>query len=140
MHPKPPEKIEDTLEFIHTVRTDMECGKCLNMVILDAGSSEFYGCASLHNADTRTPEFGLWVKKYAHGNGYGREAIRGLIAWADENLVYDWLVYPVDRRNTPSRKIPENLGGIIAGTYETRSSDGAWLDIVEYRIFRGSPV
>ncbi len=140
MHPKPPEKLEDTLEFIKTVRADMEIGKCLNMVILDTVTQEFYGCAGLHNVDTRTPEFGIWIKKYAHGHGFGREAVDGLMTWANENLDYDWLVYPVDRRNAASRKIPEKFGGIIAGRYETVSLDGIWLDIVEYRILRSSLV
>jgi hypothetical protein len=54
--------------------------------------------------------------------------------WAMVNLDFDYLIYPVDRRNLPSRKIPESLGGSIKAEYEKTNASGAVLDILEYRI------
>ena len=36
-----------------------------------------------------------------------------LFNWACEHLEIDYAIYPVDRSNIPSRKIPESLGGRI---------------------------
>ncbi len=44
-------------------------------------------------------------KKASHGNHYGREAIGGVIEYAKQ-LGYHTLLYPVDRRNEASKKIP----------------------------------
>jgi RimJ/RimL family protein N-acetyltransferase len=94
----------------------------------------------LHHIDTRTPELGIWVKKAAHGHGYGREAITGLTGWAMQNLDFDYLVYPVDRRNLPSRRIPEALGGVIEAEYTMTNASGNLLEILEYRIHRSTLV
>ena len=58
-------------------------------------------------------EPGIWLKKDAHGKRYGREAIRIVSNRAVDNLDFDYLVYPVDRDNIPSRKIPESMGGLV---------------------------
>jgi ribosomal-protein-alanine N-acetyltransferase len=46
------------------------------------GTKEFVGTVGLHRVNTATPELGCWVKRPAHGNKYGREAIHGLKKWA----------------------------------------------------------
>ena len=104
-------------------------------VILNNESSEFLGCCGIHaNEDARFPYVGLWIKKGAHGHGYGREAIRTLVQYASENLMVDGFMYPVDRRNMPSRKIPESLGGSIVDEIKVMSMSGRELDQVVYRI------
>jgi len=75
------------------------------------------------------------IKKSAHGNKYGREAVRGLKEWIDDHMKYRYISYPVDRKNIPSRKIPESLGGIVEAEYEKESQSGNILDVVEYRIY-----
>ena len=44
-------------------------------------------------------------------------------------------MYPVDKKNISSRKIPESLGGIIETEYKTTNMAGKILDEVEYRIY-----
>ncbi|MDZ4875470.1 MAG: hypothetical protein CLLPBCKN_004866 [Chroococcidiopsis cubana SAG 39.79] len=65
----------------------------------------------------KTPEFGIWLKT-AHGRKYGLEAIRGIKNWAEQNLDYEYFLYPVNRANIASRKIPETLGGKVVREYE----------------------
>jgi RNA binding exosome subunit len=43
-------------------------------------------------------------------------------------------VYPVDRRNAASRKIPEALGGEVVSTTMTTGQAGNPLELVTYRI------
>lgn len=136
MVPQPSDRVEDTVQFIRRSLTAMERGENLQLVIVDKASGEFLGGCGLHGKGTpRTPELGIWLKAAAHGNGYGREAITALVQWAEQNLLYDYLIYPVDRDNIPSRKIPETLGGEIFEETICARQDGGSLDIVVYRIY-----
>jgi len=134
MFPKPADKIEETYKFIDESITKNNAGKQLQIVILDKRSKEFLGCGGLHDIDTKTPELGIWIKKSAHGQKYGREAISGLEEWAQKSLQFEYIKYPVYKRNIPSKKIPESLGGIVAREFKQKNLSGNELDEVEYRI------
>jgi len=96
---------------------------------------EFLGCCGLHGREKwTTPELGIWLKKTAHGNRFGQSAIGLLVTWASENLNIDYFIYPVDRENVPSRKIPELLGGTIFKEVKVKTHSGAILDEVIYKI------
>jgi hypothetical protein len=47
-----------------------------------------------------------------------------------QQLYYEYFLYPVDRANTPSRKIPEALGGKVAREYEYKKMSGNILDLL----------
>jgi ribosomal-protein-alanine N-acetyltransferase len=96
---------------------------------------EFTGCLGLHNPETRTPELGIWIAEKFHRQGLGLEAIEALCAWAAKEIDCDYLKYPVDRANQPSRRIPESLGAEIEDEYDQITVDGRTLNIVEYRIY-----
>jgi ribosomal-protein-alanine N-acetyltransferase len=134
MYPKPAEQIEETYSFIDGAMEKNKRNEQLQMVILVKETKEFIGCAGLHKIKTRTPELGIWIKKSAHGHGYGREAIAGFEDWAQKNLDFDYLRYPVDKRNIPSRKIPESLGGQRGKEYKKTNLSGDLLDYIEYQI------
>ncbi len=114
MYPAPAKDISETEEWINFSLNGLREKSNLQLVILEKDSGEFLGCAGLHNVHTSTPEMGIWLKKTAHGKGYGREAVTGVKKWADENIHYDYIIYPVADKNISSRKIPESLGGKIA--------------------------
>ena len=76
------------------------------------------------------------VKKKAQGQGFGREAIHLLRNWADKNLQYEYLLYSADRKNNPSKKIAESLGGKIFREYQITNQSGNILDLLEYRIHK----
>jgi RimJ/RimL family protein N-acetyltransferase len=135
MYPKSAKEISETETFINTSVQNMEKREELQVVILDRQTGEFLGHAGLKNIHTDTPEPGLWIKKSAHGHKFGREAIAGLKKWADENIKYRYLIYPVDKRNIPSRKIPESLGGVVEDEYKKENVSGNILDMVEYHIY-----
>ena len=135
MFPKPPKKIEETLSFISESRKGMRGGWDLVLVITKKEDGEFLGCCGFHGrGKVRTPELGIWLKKAAHGRRYGREAIQTLTAWAVKNIDFDYLIYPVDRANIASRKIPESLGGVIFEEKQVQAMSGHYLDEVVYKI------
>jgi RimJ/RimL family protein N-acetyltransferase len=138
MYPKPADTIDDTLAFLRQARAELESGDVLHAAILTKATGEFLGHGGVHNLKSQTPELGIWTKLSAHGNGYGREAITALAYWTLANLDFDYLIYPVDRRNLPSRRIPELLGGTIEAEYDKVNASGAVLDILEYRIIPAS--
>ena len=136
MVPQPSDRVEDTVQFIRRSLAAMERGENLQLVIVDKASAEFLGGCGLHvKGAPRTPELGIWLKAAAHGSGYGKEAVTALVQWAEQNLLYDYLIYPVDRDNIPSRKIPEALGGEIFEETICSRQDGENLNILIYRIY-----
>ncbi len=82
-------------------------------------------------------------KKKAQGNGFGKEAIHLLKNWADKNLQYEYLLYSADRRNNPSQKIAESLGGKVFREHQIINQSGNLLDLQDKRereSQRGLPV
>jgi len=135
MFPKSPDKIEETAAFIESAMKGNEEGHDLQIVILKKDTGEYLGNGGVHHIDTKTPELGIWIKKSAHRNGYGKEAVVALKEWADKNLEYEYLLYPVDEANDASRKIPESLGGNVFREYDKENMSGRKLHLLEYRIY-----
>jgi len=137
MLPKPAVKIEETQEFINASLIGMRDGWNLALAITLRATGEFLGCCGLHGKGRhRTPELGIWIKKSAHGHKHGQEAIRSLALWTFEHINVDYIIYPVDRANIPSRKIAESLGGQIFAEKHVKTHRGGFLDEVKYKLMR----
>jgi RimJ/RimL family protein N-acetyltransferase len=137
MFPQPAERIEETLAFITRSQTSKQAGTELVITIHRRTDGEFLGGGGLHCTETpTTPELGIWLKSAAHGNGFGKEAVVGMMQWAEEHLEIESFIYPVDRRNVPSRKIPESLGGKIIAERNTPTVLGNLLDILVFSVPR----
>lgn len=135
MWPLPPEKISDTEDFIRESREKMEVGTDLQLTIFNKDTLEFLGGGGLHSLD-KIPEFGIWIKKAAHGHKYGQEAVEAIKKWAGENIEYDYLIYPVAKDNMGSRKLAEAMGGKIFKEWEGTPPSGRKSTFVEYQIFK----
>ncbi|MEM1259466.1 MAG: GNAT family N-acetyltransferase [Bacteroidota bacterium] len=59
--PAPPEKIEDTVEFIKLCIDQRQNKTDMVWVILNR--NEFSGCCGIHALHSRQPHFGIWIKK-----------------------------------------------------------------------------
>jgi RimJ/RimL family protein N-acetyltransferase len=112
----------------------MRAGTDVNFVVRHKPSLEFLGAAGLHNTDAAEPEAGIWIKESQHGNGYGREAIAMIVAFAASDLGKRAVVYPVVEQNGPSRRLAESLGGRIIGTRLLRKAGGIEYSEVVYQI------
>ena len=134
LYAEPAKKIQDTENFINQSLLNMEKNEELVIVILKKDSQEFLGCSGIHQIKSKYPQPGIWLKKSASKQGYATETIAALKLWADENLEHEYLRYPVDKANTPSRRVAEKLGGEIGREYDHITLSGKVLNLVEYRI------
>ncbi|MCV3215978.1 GNAT family N-acetyltransferase [Plectonema radiosum NIES-515] len=132
MYTKPPKYISETEDFIKDSLEEIKKCENLVLVILNKKSFKFLGCTGIHEINSNDPELGIWLKKSAHGKGYGLESIIALKTWAEENLDFQYLVYCADKANIPSRRIPEKLGGKIIREYKKTNLSGKVLNILEY--------
>ena len=135
MYPKPADDINDTLAFIKSSIDKCNAGEEIVFAAILKETNEFIGCMGIHHLNTKTPELGIWIKKSSHGNHYGLEGISEIIAYARSHLAYDYLIYPVDRRNLASRNIPETHGGIVKKAYDVFGMAHNDLKIIEYFIY-----
>lgn len=100
-----------------------------SFVIRRLDKGECLGMASLEDADSVSPELGLWLKERAHGQGFGREVVAALVEWGHATLGKESFLYPVAVQNIASRRIAENLHGEIIGNRTNPKYDS-----VVYRI------
>lgn len=135
MYPKPSENLQSVNTFIESSLKGLDDGTNLQMVILDKSTGEFMGCCGCHHIGDDDPELGIWIKKPSHGHGYGLEAVTAVIKWAKENLTFDHLKYPVDKRNFASKRIPEANGGKYIKEFKEVNQSGKELELLEYWIY-----
>ena len=141
MFPKPAASIGETKAFIRSSLAAFGEGNNLQLVILDKTTGEFLGCCGLHGRDDiKNPEIGIWLKKSAHGKALGKEAVWTLVRWAQDHIDLESFIYPVDKRNQPSRSIPISLGGQIVEEKVDKGMAGNVLDEVVYKISVPLPV
>lgn len=136
MYPPTPSSIADTDAFIDKSIRERIAGTDLVLAILREGT--FIGNCGLHRINTLAPEFGIWIIKSAHGRGYGREAVAALKVWADNNLTYDHIEYPVVNINTASRKVAESLGGVVHHEFQKKNGRGEERTMIMYHIPRSA--
>lgn len=133
------EDMQSAIEYVAEKKRQLEEGEGLPLVITDKKTKEFLGIGALHHIDTDTPEIGLWLTEKAQGKGYGKEVVQALIDWAERNLEYTYLMYPVDINNVASRKLAESQGGKIAeGAEKTVAIKARTLQLLEYRFYKNS--
>lgn len=97
-------------------------------------NGEFIGVVGLHDLKEGVAKLGIWTKITSHNNHYGREAVGGMIEYGSK-VGLKRLLYPVDRRNIPSKKIPLFYGGKLVVDYkEVQTPDGRILEEEIYEI------
>ncbi|WP_313234244.1 GNAT family N-acetyltransferase [Delftia acidovorans] len=92
---------------------EIAAGTDFNFTLRERTSGRFTGLLGLHRARDAEPELGIWIREDVHGQGYGREAVAALAAWAAETFAPQSFSYPVAEANTASRRIAEGLGGVV---------------------------
>lgn len=114
---EPPRSLD---EYKARRRAMLECeGQSdLSLVVRRDDGGECLGVAGIDGTDLPHPELGIWLEA-AHGQGYGREAVRAVAGWASRTLGKEAFTYPVAVANAPSRRIAEDLGGKVVGTRST---------------------
>jgi RimJ/RimL family protein N-acetyltransferase len=135
MIPQPPDSISGAAEFVSDTMSKSHRGEEITLVILQEHTQEFMGLVTLFQLHTDYPEFGIWLKKEAQGKKFAQEAMLKVKRWAEENLNYKYLKYPVDKNNTVSQKLAEKMGGVVEAEYQMTNAKGQELNFLEYRIY-----
>jgi len=135
MNPNQAKNIWETESFILDSIEKMEKKTDLLFVILDKETKEFLWGSWLHNINTPIISFGIRIKKSAHGHKYGKEAVFALKQYTDQNFNYEYIKYPIERKNIPSKKIIEALWGKIFDEYKKKDFGWREQDMLEYRIY-----
>jgi RimJ/RimL family protein N-acetyltransferase len=130
----PPESLEILKGRMKNRETEMKEGVQLFMAILLKETGEFIGCMALEDLQEENPEMGGWLKKSAHGHGYGREAAAALKQWAEEHLEYGHILWPCAVANKSSCKLAESLGGKVHREYEKTMARGTTWTFRDYWI------
>lgn len=85
--------------------------------IEEKGSGDFVGEAGLADfkrdvspAFDGKPELGFALAPRFHGRGYATEAVRAVLAWADEHLEHPQSVCLIDPENAASLRVVEKCG------------------------------
>ena len=101
---KPTEKTEDTKVFIEKSLDKLINGIDLQMIILNKGTNEFIGLIGLYKLNTLEPFVKISTIKLFHKNGYGLEAMNGIIEWAKRNIKYNFIYYDFNKRKITNKK------------------------------------
>lgn len=123
------------MEIENFVKNSLKCFKektDIVLVVLDTNEI-FIGCCGIHNINSESIELGLWLKENSQSQGFGTEIISSLINFIEQNFKINHIIYPVDKENIRSRKIPEKLGFKEFKIYTKQKDDFVNLNIVEYR-------
>lgn len=122
----------DILSFVLQSQKELEDNTDLVLAVHDL-NDQFIGCCGIHNINPESAEVGLWIKKSRQGCGLGTEIIISLIDFIERNFTVKCIIYPVDKENTASRKIPEKLSFTAYRSYQKAKGPLMYLNIIEYR-------
>ncbi len=125
-------KVEDTRAFVKHSMEQRDAGN--DFVWAITNEQQFAGCCGIHTIQSRTPHFGLWVKKEQQGKGIGKKVVSYVLPWGISNLDVDYIKYPVDQRNKVSIGLIEGLGLELADHYQLGNQK--ILEVDEYRIYK----
>ena len=126
------DNIQDTIEFIKRSIEQKNSGTDLVWVILN--ESQFAGCCGIHTIQSKTPHFGIWVKREQQGKGVGKKVVHYVLNWGISNLEVEFIKYPVDKRNARSINLIKGLNIKLYDHYQL--GEKKILETDEYRIYK----
>jgi RimJ/RimL family protein N-acetyltransferase len=107
--------VNEVHTWINDCRETFDRGQSLTMAVLKADTREFLGVAAINNLNI-APQFSLWIKESAQGNGYGKESVKILLDWFKENYgSAEKISYLVEVCNLVSLRLALSIGMQIAG-------------------------
>ncbi|MDR0860929.1 MAG: GNAT family N-acetyltransferase [Candidatus Peribacteria bacterium] len=144
MTPSPAKDISETKARMQGTIQKMQRKEKIALVYINKTTSEFIGGLNISGLGNPTLKVGLWTKKSVHGQGFGREGMLALIERVQKNLDFEYILYPADKDNRPSRKIAELAGGILEVDKkgeeivirEATADPEKFLNAVEYKIYK----
>lgn len=132
-YPDPFLNQEEASQLVSEFVSEMEQGNMLELVILSK-EEEFLGSMEVFGLKEENSEVGLWLKKDAHGCGYGYEALQGLLSYLKETTKRQTYIYEVDVRNEASIHLVEKFPHKKGKCEELVTESGKKLNLQMYFI------
>lgn len=110
-----PYTLEDAHKFITFTQDEIQKGSSISLAIIRRADQTFMGVIGLKE------ELGFWLGHAFWGQGYGKEAMKGLVQFAFFALQQKSMKTSSLVDNSPSRRIFEGLGFSQIGTKEMTS-------------------
>lgn len=133
-YPEPFRDLEAAQMVLSGFITDMGRGDMLELAILGP-EGEFLGSAEVFGLREEVPELGIWLKGSAQGQGYGKEALDGLLGYLEGLRRYEYYIYEADERNAPSIRLVEKFQHEKGGLEKVVTESGKELELRTYRIY-----
>lgn len=120
---------EDSEEDVRRARTRFLAREDLMLLLFLKGTDTLVGSSGLHRIDWEVPRFeiGYWCRTRFAGRGYITEAVRGITAFAFEELGARRVEIKCDTKNERSVKVAERAGFRLEGELrnDQRATDGS---------------
>lgn len=121
MYPSGSKSQDEIRHWVFVKNIEMKQNAEMIMAVILKENNEFLDIAAIHQVNTKTPELGIWIKKSAQGKKYGRESITALKIWAENNLEYLYLKYPVDKKISQAEKLRTHSMGKLKPNIKKRA-------------------
>lgn len=125
--------LEDAKDLLGDFIEEMNQGNMLELMILDQ-NEKFVGSMEAFGLKEDEIEVGLWLKKDAHGHGYGYEALCGLVNFLNKNYPRAYYVYEADERNHASNHLVNKFNIEKGDTNDITTESGKKLRLTVFRI------
>jgi len=118
----PNENIDKLRDYLIQAVKSVKNGTAFKLLITNK-EGEFIGLGELKEPNSKTPEYGLWLKESVWGKGYGQEFVSSLHKWASKNLDIDYFIYRANKENKKSWRIAEDLIKEFGGELMSEDSE-----------------
>jgi len=144
MTPSPAKEIQATKDWCLGAIKSMQNKERILLLGITKNTEEFIGSFDINGLGNNALKAGLWIKQSSHGNRYGREGMLALIQRLRENIDFEYILFPVDKDNIPSRKVAEFADGVLdvdknwdeIVTKKATQDPKKILNVVHYRIYK----
>lgn len=127
--------LQDAQELPGYFLNEMNQGNMLELMILDQDEN-FLGSMEVFGLKEETMKVGLWLKESCQGQGYGYEALRGLIDYLNVFCPRESYIYEVDERNLASIALVKKFKHVVGNTNEVVTESGKRLNLTCYQILK----
>lgn len=132
-YPDPFPGTEEARAFLSEFLELMDAGEMLELMILTR-EGRFLGSFEVFGWKGDRAEIGLWLRKDAHGQGYGSEALGAVLEELRRQNRFTACLYEADRRNAASIALVRRFGGRETEVNRITTESGKELELITYEI------
>ena len=129
--------VEETEANLRRAQAEFILREDIRLYVMRKNDDVFLGSTGLHriNWETRKFEIGYWMDSRYTKQGYMKEAVEVLTAFAFNELLANRVEIRCDSKNLNSRRIPEKLGYTLEGILRQDSYDATGIFLCDTCIY-----